>query len=424
VNRLAQFLQYTTKVFGLKALLRRVGDGRSEPQVPLLPLVLCLMLGVVIRIGSYLDLAEQTQSRRRWRHLCGLKAAVHHEIFAYVTERMAPEDWRQNQAAVAKQLKANKALESCKLKGLLFLSIDANEHFASFSRTCPRCCQRQVEQLDSDAKKLKVTQYYHRYVFAHLSGPKFNLVLDVEPILPGEDECAAALRLLGRIRRLYGPRFFDGITADAWYAKGPFLRALDKLGWLWVVVLKREDMDVFKEAVQLSKNQKPAREFRDESRQRQVRLWKVKDLHFSDGYTQGKSVQVIRAEESWTQRSIQGGHKRAQAQQSQWVWVACEDLLDYPPELIYQAGHRRWGIENQAFNELTQAYHLTHCYHHDPTSMLVQMLILIFAFTLFSAFALHSQLVRLGQLTRKALAHQLDLALEEDLPWDLWFHTG
>lgn len=122
-------------------------------------------------------------------------------------------------------------------------------------------------------------------------------MLDVEPILPGEDECAAALRLLGRIRRLYGPRFFDGISADAWYAKGPFLRALDKLGWLWVVVLKRQDMDVFKETLQLSKTQKANVEFRDESRQRQVQLWQVKDLHFSDGYTQGSSVQVVRSEE-------------------------------------------------------------------------------------------------------------------------------
>jgi len=424
VNRLAQFLQYTGKVFDLKGLLHRVRDGRSAPQVPLLPLVRCLVLGVVTRIGSYLDLAEQTRSRRRWRHLCGLKAAVQHEIFAYVTERMAPEDWRQNQAAVARELKRNKALESCKLNGLLFLSIDANEHFASFSRTCPRCCQRQVETLDPDGQKVKVTQFYHRYVFAHLSGPKFNLVLDLEPIQPGQEECAAALRLLGRLRRLYGPRFFDGITADAWYAQGPFLRALDKLGWRWVVVLKREDMEAFQEAVQLSKDQKPGAQFRDEPRRRQVQLWQIKDLRYSDGYTRGRSVQVVRSEERWTERSVQGGHPQSQAQQTRWMWVTCQALSDYPLQLIYQAGHRRWGIENQAFNELTQSYHLTHCYHHDPTAMLVQMLILIFGFTLFTAFALHSQLVRLGKLTRKALAHQLDLALEENLPWNLWFDSG
>ena len=47
------------------------------------------------------------------------------------------------------------------------------------------------------------------------------------------------------------------------------------------------------------------------------------------------------------------------------------------------------------------------------------MLILIFGFALFSAFALHSQSVRQGELTLKALAHPLDLALEEDLPWNL-----
>lgn len=424
MNRLAQFLQYSTKVFELEGLLRSVRDGRVEPKVPLLPLVLCLVLGVVTRIGSYLDLAQQTKDRRRWRHLCGLTAPVHHEIFGYATERMDPEDWRQNQARLAKQLKRNKRLESAKIKGLLFVSLDGNEHFASFSRTCPCCCQRQVEVTDPDGRKIKVTQFYHRYVFAHISGPKVNLVLDVEPIRPGEDECAAALRLLGRLRRIYGPRFFDGISADAWYAKGPFLRALDKLGWLWIVVLKRQDMEIYGEALQLSRGQKPCVAFRDEQRDRQVQLGEIQHLRFSDGYTKNQSVIVVISEEHWTERRVVGGQKRVKPQQSRWIWVACEALGAYPAEVIYEGGHRRWGIENKAFNELTQYYHLEHCYHHDPTSMLVQLLILIFGFALFSAFALHSQLVRSEELTLKTLAHQLDLALEEDLPWNLWFHCG
>ena len=58
-------------------------------------------------------------------------------------------------------------------------------------------------------------------------------------------------------------------------------------------------------------------------------------------------------------------------------------------------------------------------------SMLAQMLILMLGFTLFMAFAqLHSKLVGLGKLTAKALAKELDLALEEDLPWEQWFHSG
>jgi hypothetical protein len=57
--------------------------------------------------------------------------------------------------------------------------------------------------------------------------------------------------------------------------------------------------------------------------------------------------------------------------------------------------------------------------------MLAQMLILMLGFLLFTAFAvLHSPLLRLGKLTLKALAKELDLALQEDLPWDLWFHSG
>jgi hypothetical protein len=424
VNRLAQFLQYSTKVFELRGLLRSVRDGRVEPQVPLLPLIVCLLLGVVTRIGSYLDLAQQTKDRRRWRHLCGLKGPVQHEIFAYTAARMDPEDWRQNQARLAKALKANKRFEGAKIKGLLFVSIDGNEHFASFSRTCSCCCQRQVEVTDLDGRKRKRTQFYHRYVFAHISGPGVNIVLDLEPVRPGEDECAAALRLLGRLRRIYGPRFFDGVSADAWYAKGPFLRALDRLGWSWMVVLKREDMDVYGEALRLSHGQKPSAEFRDEQRERQVQLWEVKDLHFSDGYTPKKSVRVVIAHECWTERRVWGGSKQANTQQSRWMWVTGEALEGYAAQVIYHGGHRRWGIENKAFNELTQGYHLTHCYHHDPTAMLVQLLILIFGFALFTAFALHNQLVRLEKLTLKALAHQLDLALEADLPWQLWFHSG
>jgi hypothetical protein len=153
-----------------------------------------------------------------------------------------------------------------------------------------------------------------------------------------------------------------------------------------------------------------------------VQLWEVKDLEFSQAY--GQPVRVVRSEEQWVEKRMRGGRKEQRPRRSQWVWGASAQLDGYAAEVVYQAGHRRWGIENKAFNELTQADHLEHCYHHDPTAMLVQMLILVLGFTLFSAFALHSQHVRWGELTLKALAHQLDLALEEDLPWDQWFHSG
>ena len=58
--------------------------------------------------------------------------------------------------------------------------------------------------------------------------------------------------------------------------------------------------------------------------------------------------------------------------------------------------------------------------------MLAQMLILMLGFVLFNAYAvLHSQQVRLGQVSLKELAHDLDLALEEAaVRWELWFASG
>jgi hypothetical protein len=322
-----------------------------------------------------------------------------------------------------KQLKANKALESCKINGLLFLSLDANEHFHSRSRCCPCCCQRQVEETDAQGKKQKVTEYYHRYVFAQINGPKFNTLLDLEPIRPGEAEAEAALRLLGRIRRVYGVRFFDAVTIDSWYVQGPFLKAVEKLGWQWVVVLKQERMDVFKEARALTADQKPALKFSDQARDREVQLWEVNDLNFSESY--GGKVRVVHSEEHWVEKKVAGGKKISRPQVSHWWWMVSAGLNGYPCRVVYESGHRRWGIENKAFNELTQFYHLEHCYHHEPLAMLAQMLIVILGFVLFNAYALlHSQQVRLGQVSLKELAHDLDLALERDARWEVWFESG
>ena len=268
-----------------------------------------------------------------------------------------------------------------------------------------------------------MVEYYHRYVFAQINGPRLNVLLDLEPIRPGEGEAESALRLLGRIRRVYGVRFFDAVTVDSWYVQGPFLQAVDKLGWRWMVVLKQERMEVFQEARQLSQGQKPARQFHDDARDRDVQLWEIQDLRFSQTYV--RKVRVVHSQERWTETKIVGGKKTHQPRLSDWWWVVCEQLRGYPVEAIYLGGHRRWGIENKAFNELTQYYHLEHCYHHEPCAMLAQMLILMLGFLLFNAYAvLHSQRMRLGDTTLKALAHSLDLALEEDLPWDQWFATG
>lgn len=414
LNRLRQFWHYTDKVFGLPARLRDIRDHRSQPEIPTRVFSVSLLLGAVVRAASLLALQAQS-ARRGWQRQVGWKAALSDDAFGYVLERYRLEDWRAVLVDTNRTLKANKALESAKINGLLVVALDANEQFKSRCRCCPDCCRRQVEVKDASGQRQTVTEYYHRQVYAQLHGPDFSLILDLEPIRPGEDEAAAALRLLGRMRRLYGPRFFDAITVDAWYASGPFLGAVRKLGWGVVSVLKQQRYEIYQEATVLSREH-PPEVFRWDDRD--VALQEVKDLSFGEA----GDVRVVLAEERWGERQQRAGRCERVARTSQWRWLVTEELADYGPEVIWRVGHQRWGVENHAFNELTQYYHLTHCPHHEPVAILAWLLIRVLGFNLFEVFVrLHGKLWRQGRVTLAEMARQLDRALEAvaELP-PLW----
>jgi len=412
VNRLRQFWHYAQKVYDLPNRLRAVRDGRCQPRIPTAVLTLSLFVGALLRVPSFLQLQAHT-ARRGWQRLTRWAGPISDDAFAYVTERYRLEDLRQVLAAVNQDLKRNKAFESAKINGLLVVALDANEQFHSRSRCCPACCQRQLEEQDAQGQTQKFTQYYHRQVYAQMHGPDFSVILDLEPVRPGEDEAAAAVRLLGRLRHTYGPRFFDVVTVDAWYATGPFLKAVQRLGWAVVAVLKQQRYEIYQEATALSRDQTP---------QcwpwagRQVEVREVKNLPFTDAAI--GPMHVVIAEERWNQNQQAGGRKVVVPKQSHWRWLASPALDDYGAKTIWQIGDHRWGVENHAFNELTQHYHLTHCPHHHPVAIIAWLLLLVLAFNLFELFArLNSKLWRAGRLTLQEIAQQLDRALEavEDL---------
>jgi hypothetical protein len=149
---------------------------------------------------------------------------------------------------------------------------------------------------------------------------------------------------------------------------------------------------------------------------RQIELREVKDLPFTEPAI--GTMRVVQAKEHWSERRQQGGRKTTVRQESFWRWLVSRELDEIPAHGIWRIGHGRWGIENHAFNELTQHYHLEHCPHHEPVAILAWLLILMLGFNLFEWFArLHSKLLRAGAITLAELARQLDRALErqEDL---------
>src|SRR5258706_2712629 len=256
-QQLEDFVSYTQKRFALRLLAGCFGHGRQEPAIPSHAVGLSLLLGEVVKIPSLLQLEEETKLPQ-WQRWVGYQNPISHDTFGYASNRMDPEKLRRAGSFINRKLKRGKAFEENKINGLLVVSLDANEQFCSDHRCCEDCLSREVSYKDALGQELKKTQYYHKQVYAQLSGPRLSVILDLEPMRAGEEECAAALRLLRRLRRKYGPRFFDVVVVDSWYANGPFLKTVvNELGWPVIAVLKQERYDAHQEALALTNGQKP-----------------------------------------------------------------------------------------------------------------------------------------------------------------------
>jgi hypothetical protein len=132
----------------------------------------------------------------------------------------------------------------------------------------------------------------------------------------------------------------------------------------------------------------------------------LSSLRFTDTYT--GPVRAVKVRERWTQRERRGNQWVHQPKEQNWIWVVAGDLDGYDGAAIRDIGHLRWKVENNAFGELTQHWHLTHCAHHHPVAVVALLWIKLLAFTLFHAFALlQGKLVRLGRATLSEVRKQI-----------------
>jgi hypothetical protein len=404
---LDRFVAYAEKQFQLPLLSGCFASERCDPKIPSRAVGLSLLLGEVAQVPSLFQLEEETKLPQ-WQRWIGYQDRISHDAFGYASNRMDPEQLRRAGVFINRKLKRGKSLEESKVHGLLVVSLDANEQFCSDHRCCQECLSREVVCKDGQGNEVQKTQYYHKQIYAQISGPRLSVILDVEPMGPGEEECAAALRLLRRMRKQYGPRFFDLVVVDAWYTNGPFLKTVvEELAWPVVAVLKQERRDIYKEALALTAgtpNQEVERG--DRPNKRRVDIWDVPALRLSDTYTE--PVRVIRVRERWTERIRQAKEWKTVQKEQTWIWVVAGELDGYDGAAIRDFGHLRWKIENNAFCELTQHWHLTHVAHHKPVAVLALLWIKIIAFTLFHAFAIcHGKLFRMGKVTLQELRKRI-----------------
>lgn len=357
------------------------------------------------RLASFNEL-EQHRGKSGWRRWLGGHALPSADELAYVSERIDPGGLRTCLGEVYSRLKRNKVLGP--RHGWMLAAVDGHETGSSYHRCCPDCLQREVET----GGETKV-QYYHRIVAFQIVAKDFNLLLDVELQRPGEDEVAAALRLLTRVMDGH-PRCFDVLTADAIYLRPSVLDFIRARGKHLVAVLKANQPELLGEARTLMGPQEPL------VLEGGVTGTRV-ELRDMEGFTTGTIRDPVRV--VWSHRHVVSRERVAgrwveKRTDSDWFWATTMPQSSSPPQTVASLGHARWKIENEGFNELVTHWHANHCFHHHPNTIEVLWLMLFMVHAVFHCFLRGNiKPARRGKHTAIYFAGLFAAALREENWW-------
>ena len=213
---------------------------------------------------------------------------------------------------------------------------------------------------------------------AQLVCGNFYVPLDIEPQIPGEDEVAAATRLLERVFKNY-PKAFNIIILDGLYLRANFFWLGLEHGKDVIAVLKDERRDLFKDAEGLFKFEEPL-VYQDGNTKRQC--WDIEE--FSSWTQFVNKIRVVRSlETAYVKRQL---NKKKEKSTSQWMWAGTISKAVLPTQEFIEIAHKRWKIENEGFNELVNSWHANHVYKHNPKGIEAFWLLIMLAYTLFHAF--------------------------------------
>ena len=259
------------------------------------------------------------------------------------------------------------------MHGFNVLIIDGHESSSSYLRCCKGCLERTIHTEKGDR-----IQYYHRNVIAMIPCEDFPILLDNEEQRKGEDEVAAAFRLMERVLKNY-PRAFDVVVVDGLYLRAPFFNLLLNHGKDVIAVLKDERRDLLEDARGLFKSEDSVVEISENIRRE---MWDIED--FTSWKSLEREVRVVRSVETKTVRRQLSGKEETET--SEWIWATTLFQDEASTSTIVNLGHDRWLIENKAINEMVTFWHADHVYRHHPNAICAFWLMLMLVLNLFRAF--------------------------------------
>ncbi|MEK7516021.1 MAG: transposase, partial [Patescibacteria group bacterium] len=373
---LSRFAKYLDRTWEFSEIIGGLKDHRLYAQIPTQAVFLSCFGMFSLRLPSFNELEQQLKIPQRWDGWVG-PAKPSADALGYAEERFDVSVLRRIRDHIACQFKRKKALHRLYPDSHWVGALDGIETYKSKKRCCPECLTRELEVAGE-----KVTEYYHRYVALQLVGATPAVILDAEPLMPGETEAAAGSRLLKRFKASM-PRFLDWITMDAFYLQAPFVKEVLDLGYGLVIVLKQENRELYQDMEGLLKISQPET---INGLDAKTQLWDIRNL--TTWSQLGRPVRAVRSLEESVKRERVAGKliERPIVEDWRWAVITPKDRAEPTAELISRWGHARWDEETRGFGELTQHWHLNHCYHHHPTAMLVNLLILFLAFALSTVF--------------------------------------
>lgn len=367
-----RFCSYINKVFDFRRHVQNIGDDRKRHVIPTRNIWLSGVFMFVLRLGSLNAVDTELRLPRRMDKLIG-KRKPSGDSIGRVFKGIHTEIIQEMLSAINHRLKRNKALRTN--WPMRFVSIDAHELFSSRSLCCQKCLKRAIT-----IKGEEVTEYYHRVVVCHLVGFDLALPLDLEPILPGEGEVIAAKRLLVRLLKIY-PRFFDGIVVDSLYLEAPFINLCLEHGKHVIAVLKSERRLLMQDAEGLFKMAEPITLKKDNLT---AKIWDSEGFRSLEGVS--VPIRVLHSEEKELKRKRKGDKWITEPEEHNWWWATTIPKTLLSSHLLWRAGHSRWDIENDLFNDLVNRWFMNHCFKHKPRAIINFLLTLFVAFVLIQSF--------------------------------------
>ncbi len=380
-------------MFGLCEQVCRLRDSRRRPQIPTSTVWLAAFALFALRFRSFNAFEQELRRPRVWEAWLGPRKPSA-DTMGRVFSTMDLHSLRGLLLHMHRRMWRAKALAQCGGQRMRVVAVDGHELWTSRARCCPQCLKRKVK-----TAKGRVTEYYHRVVVAQWVDIPIPVILDVELVELGEGEVVAARRLLDRLLGSYG-RLIDVITGDALYLEAPFCRQMQEAGKHFIVVMKQEARELYRDADGLRSIVAPEVTHDEGSTSR---MWDLEGLTtFS---TLGTPVRVVWTEDEHVRTVVEGGVKLAQTDTHRWSWATSLPSTAAAAATIARWGHHRWDIEDCGFNELAGLWSMDHCFVHHVTAIVALLLTLAVALAttyLFYERNLKPQCRR--HLTRLALA--------------------